>query len=200
MVGRNPGVTPATQDLPRLRYILPVSDVFYLRPITPPVTPGTVLDLVAEAGDCYELHRVVWTLSFLAADGGRMLCWYRAPDAESARLALKALGSDLNGVWPGMVIGDVSPGDEAISRINALAEISFDQPLPGGHDEIRKRLGHGSLRDTVAGGFLSNDRRRMIGLWQAPDVGAVRAALAATSLPVQSVWPCTVIAPPRPGH
>jgi hypothetical protein len=178
-----------------------MSDVFYLRPIAPPVTPGTVLDLVAEAGDCYELHRVVWTCSFLATDGGRMLCWYRAPDAESARLALKTLGSDLNGVWPGMVIGDVSPDDEALSRINAWAEISFDQPLPGGHDEIRKHLGHRSLRDTpVAGGFLSSDRRRMIGLLQVPDVGAASAALARTPLAVESVWPCTVIAPPRQTH
>lgn len=189
------------QYLPQLRYILRVSDVFYLRPIVPPATPEAVVRLASEAGGCFDLHRVAWTLSFLAADGGRMLCWYRAPDAESARLALKSLGSDLNGVWPGSVIGDVSPDDEAISRINALAEILFDQPLPGGQDEIRKRLGHGSLCDTpVAGGFLSSDRRRMIGLWQAPDVGAVTAALAATSLPVQSVWPCTVIAPPRPTH
>src|SRR5690606_20963595 len=100
---------------PLLRYILRVSDVFYLRPIAPPVTPGAVLDLAAEAGGCFDLHRVVWTLSFLASDGGRMLCWYRAPDAESARLALKELGSDLNAVWSGRVIGKLSPDDEAVS-------------------------------------------------------------------------------------
>jgi hypothetical protein len=175
-----------------------VSDVFYLRPITPPVTPEIVLDLVAEAGDCYELHRVVWTCSFLASDGGRMLCWYRAPDAESARMALKEMGSDLNAVWPGMVIGDISPNDEAISRINALAEIAFDEPLPEGREEIVQRLAHAALHNApVAAGFLSSDRRRMVGLLQATDTGIARAALAAAALPVESVWPCTVIAAPR---
>ena len=187
------------QFLLQLRYILRVSDVFYLRPITPPVTPGVVVRLAAETGGCFDLHRVVWTCSFLATDGGRMLCWYRAPDAESARLALKELGSDMNAVWPGMVIGDLSPDGEGISRFNTLAEITYERPLPAGDDEILHRLGRGSLSDIpVAAAFLSSDRRRMIGLLQAPDFDAASAALAADSLPVESVWPCTVITPPRP--
>jgi hypothetical protein len=186
------------QALLQLRYIRGMSDVFYLRTIAPPVTPETVLQLVTEAGDCYNLHRVVWTCSFLATDGGRMLCWYRAPDAESARMALKELGSDLNAVWPGTVIGDVLPHDDSIAQFNTLAEIAFDAPLPR-NQEMLQQVARDSLRDTpVAAGFLSSDRRRLIGLMQAPDPGAASAALAAAALPVESVWPCTVIAPPRP--
>lgn len=167
--------------------------------MAPPVTPGAVLDLAAEAGGCFDLHRVVWTLSFLASDGGRMLCWYRAPDAESARLALKELGSDLNAVWSGRVIGKLSPDDEAVSRFNALAEISFDEPLPGGEQDLLQRLRLASRRDTPAvAGFLSSDRRRMVGLLQARDTGTARAALMAAALPVECVWPCTVIRPSRP--
>lgn len=178
--------------------ILRVSDVFYLRPITPPATPEAVVRLAKEAGGCLDLHRVTWTCSFLATDGGRMFCWYRAPDAESARLALKELGSDMNAVWPGRVIGDVSPDREALSQFNALAEIAFDEPLPS-DQEILQHVARDLLRDTpVSAGFLSSDRRRMIGLVQAPDPGAASAGLAVTALPVESVWPFTVIAPPRP--
>ena len=182
----------------QLRYIPGVSDVFYLRPIAPPVTPEIVLRQATEAGDCYNLHRVVWTCSFLATDGGRMLCWYRAPDAESARLALRELGSDMNAVWQGMALGDVLPHDESITQFNALAEIAFHEPLPRDRDMLQ-HLAQDSLRDTpLAAGFLSSDRRRMIGLLQAPDPGAASAALAAAALPVESVWSCTVIARPRP--
>jgi hypothetical protein len=187
------------QFLPQLRYILRVSDVFYLRPIVPPATPEAVVRLASEAGGCFDLHRVAWTLSFLAADGGRMLCWYRAPDAESARMALKELGSDMNAVWPGTVVGNVRADDLAISQVGALAEISFAQPLPGGHEEVLQRFGHESLRDVpVAAGFLSSDRRHLVALLQAPSACTAGAALAAASLPVDSFWPCTVIAPPRP--
>ena len=83
-----------------------MSDVFYLRPIDPPISPGDVHRMAQHAGGCFDLHRVDWKQSFLAADGGRMLCWYVAPDAESARLALRQLGSNMNAVWPGRVIGE----------------------------------------------------------------------------------------------
>jgi hypothetical protein len=180
-----------------LRYILRVSDVFYLRPITPPATPEAVVRLAGEAGGCFDLHKVTWTCSFLAIDGGRMLCWYRAPDAESARLALRELGSDMNAVWQGMVLGDVLPHEESITQFNTLAEIAFYEPLPRERNMLQ-HLAQDSLRDTpLAAGFLSSDRRRMIGLMQAADPCAANAALAAAALPVEAVWLCTVIAPPR---
>ncbi len=41
---------------------------------------------------CLEVHRVQWLRSYLATDGRRMLCMYRAPDAESVRLVLRQQG------------------------------------------------------------------------------------------------------------
>src|SRR5690606_28898722 len=83
---------------------LSMSDVFYLRSIDPPITPEDVV-LTADAGGCFDMHRVTWKQSFLSADGARMLCWYEAPDTESARIALRQLQANLEGVWPGTVAG-----------------------------------------------------------------------------------------------
>jgi hypothetical protein len=35
-----------------------------------------------------------------------MMCWYRAPDAESVRIALRQLGADLAGVHPISILDD----------------------------------------------------------------------------------------------
>lgn len=104
-----------------------MTDVFYLRPMDPPVTPESTLASGERAGGCFGLHRVAWMHSFLSEDGGRMLCWYRAPDAESARIALRELGADPGGVWPGRVLGEVEPGHPAVSRVNVLVELPFDR-------------------------------------------------------------------------
>ena len=174
-----------------------MSDVFYLRPIAPPATPESVLGMATEAGNCFHLHRVTWRCSFLATDGGRMLCWYRAPDAESARLALKELGSDMNSVWAGTVLGDFDAEGSALPEVSTLAEISFAEPLPGSRKDMLQHLGYASLRDvSVAAGFLSNDRRRLVTLLQAPDADTASAALEALALPARSIWSCTVIVPP----
>jgi hypothetical protein len=84
-----------------------MTDVFYLRPMDPPVKPEDLQGMVEYAAGCFNLHHVDWKHSFLSTDGRRMLCWYRAPDAESARLALRELGSNLHAVWAGKVSGDI---------------------------------------------------------------------------------------------
>ena len=104
-----------------------MSDVFYLRPISPPATGEQVLAMAASAGGCFELHRVDWLHSFLARTGDRMLCWYRAPDAESARLALRDLGSDMSAVWRGQALAETDSID--IDRVNLLTETVSDEPI-----------------------------------------------------------------------
>jgi hypothetical protein len=72
----------------------------------PPVKPEDLTGMIQFATGCFDLHHVDWKHRFLSADGRRMLCWYQAPDAESARLALRELGSNLHAVWTGKVTGE----------------------------------------------------------------------------------------------
>jgi hypothetical protein len=137
-----------------------MSDVFYLRPVEPAATPADVLAMAQEAGGCFNLHRVDWKVSFLAGKGNRMMCWYQAPDAESARLALRQLGSDMNAVWAGQV---TLVEDEAeIENGNVVLEEAWEEPQDG--------LGH--VEPPVGARLLtsiwSNDRKRRVSLLAAP--------------------------------
>lgn len=169
-----------------------MSDVFYLRPISPPATGDQVLAMAASAGGCFQLHRVDWLHSFLAQSGDRMLCWYRAPDAESARLALRDLGSDMSAVWSGRALAET--GHIEVDRINLLTEVESEEAID---PEAAPGL-IGALVPTaeVLGGFLSLDGRRMIGFSHSHDPASALPDHGATDDGVSvSSWPCEVLTP-----
>ena len=169
-----------------------MSDVFYLRPISPPATGEQVLAMAASAGGCFELHRVDWLHSFLARTGDRMLCWYRAPDAESARLALRDLGSDMSAVWSGQALAETDSID--IDRVNLLTETVSDEPFS--LESASGKLEHLMPTAELLGGFLSLDGRRMIGLSrsQDPESTSRNYNVADAGISVSS-WPCEVLTP-----
>lgn len=51
------------------------------------------------ASTCLEMHRVEFVRTFLSADRRRMLCLYRAPDAESVRIAQREARMPVDRVW-----------------------------------------------------------------------------------------------------
>ncbi|MBN1237754.1 MAG: DUF4242 domain-containing protein [Gammaproteobacteria bacterium] len=169
-----------------------MSEVFYLRPIDPPIVPADVQTMAKHAGGCFDLHGVDWKQSFLAADGGRMLCWYRAPDAESARIALRQLGSDMSAVWAGAVVGD-DPSSSA-SNVGSAAEIRLDEPMA--EAALERRID--TLRQSAAAlvtGFVSARGTQLVCLFEADDVAVVQDALREAGLTAQRVWPCVSVTP-----
>lgn len=58
------------------------------------------IQALEEAGAaCLELHRVRFLRSFFSSDRRRMICVYRAPDAESVRLAQREARMPVEKVW-----------------------------------------------------------------------------------------------------
>jgi hypothetical protein len=173
-----------------------MSDVFYLRTIDPPVTPTDVDAMSRYAEGCFDLHRVEWLASFLATDGGRMLCWYRAPDAESARLALRKLGSDMAGVWPGKVIGDNAAGPP-LTDAGMLAEFSLEKAQSA--DALTARMGDaatvGGHGVTFVRGFVSTSGTRMACVFQSQSMAQLKSALEGVELPADTIWDCIPLSP-----
>lgn len=64
------------------------------------LTPDLVREMAESAGGCLELYRVESVRSYLSPDRKRMICVFRAPDAESVRTALRNNGSSPTSVWP----------------------------------------------------------------------------------------------------
>lgn len=174
-----------------------MADILYLRRLDPPATPAAVLEAGQRAGGCFELHKVDWTHSFLSADGGRILCWYRAPDAESARLALRELGSDMSAVWPVRLIGGVEPRDITVSEVDVLAELALREAATSDEELLARLRRVLPAHAELAFGFLFNRRDRMVCLLRGADAEAIRSAFEDGAFPAAHAWPCTVVTPPR---
>jgi hypothetical protein len=174
-----------------------MTDVFYLRPMDPPVQVGDLPGMVEFAAGCFDLHHVDWKHSFLSADGRRMLCWYQAPDAESARLALRELGSNLHAVWTGKVTGEGAESP-SISTANLLAELIVTAPLSA--DDVAARVAALEREGvTVVRGILSSRGTQWLGLLKAHDEQAARSALQRAGLSAELVWSCTPVTPKAAG-
>ena len=78
-----------------------MTELFLERTFDPGLSVDDVCAMAVKNGWCYTMYGVVWRGSFLATNGGRMVCWFKAPDAESARQALRRAGADMTRLWIG---------------------------------------------------------------------------------------------------
>ncbi len=64
-----------------------------------PVDFAAIQALEDAGSGCLEIHRVRFVRTLFAADRRRMICFYHAPDAESARIAQREAGMPVERVW-----------------------------------------------------------------------------------------------------
>ena len=168
-----------------------MTDVVLERVYEPPLSSQTMRQMAETVHDCFDLHRVAWHGSMLAADGRDLVCHFTAPDAESARIALKQIGADTAGLWPGTVIVGPGVSDRDILTGNVLVTRRFPAPVAfadvqEAEDRAAQCLEMHRVRFLRT--FFSADRRRMICVYCAPDAESVRLAQREAQLPVDKVW------------
>jgi hypothetical protein len=170
-----------------------MTDLILVRDFDPAVTVGDVLAMAEESSNCFGLYRVNWNQSFLAADGGRMICWFDGPDAESARMALRQAGAELSESWPGSIHDSAATDAPQMADANVLVERRWDQPVDIEDIQAIEDAGVGCLeshRVKFIRTFFSSDRLHMVCLYQAPDAEAVRVAQRQAGMPVDRIWAC----------
>jgi hypothetical protein len=146
---------------------------------------------------CFEMYRVDWLGSFLSTDGRTLVCTFRAPDVESARNALTKAEADMRRLWTTSVHEALSTGTPPVVP-NVIVERTF--PAPDTFERLQAAVVAKSWcfeqrRVRWARSYLSTDGRRMLCLYEAPDVEAVRAAQREAELPVAAVWAFERIGP-----
>ncbi len=164
-----------------------MTDVFQERVFDTPLTPSDIMEMAGEASNCFGIHKVEWRMSFLSADGTKMVCWFNSRDAESARLAMRESGADISVVWPGTVhdaphARDLTP--------NVLVIRNFDEPVELKEIQAKEDKGAWCLETyqvRFCRTFFSQDRKRMICLYQAPDAESVRLAQRQAQMPLIEV-------------
>jgi hypothetical protein len=168
-----------------------MTDIFVERNFAPPLSVDDVCSMAA--GWCFAAHKVEWRGSCLATGGQTMFCWFRAPDAESARLALRSVRAGVKSLWTGTVHDAPEPAVP-----NVLVQRTFDEPVA--LEEIRALEDAGAdrleaHRVKLARTFFALDRKRMVCLYRAPDVESVRLAQREAGMPLDEVWSFDRIAP-----
>jgi hypothetical protein len=168
-----------------------MTDVFVQRTFDPPLSEESFDAMSRDSANCLDLYRVQWRQSLLSADGRRLVCWFSAPDAESARLALRKAGSHDAIPWPGTAHDSPASDAPPAAAANVVVERSFEEPVTLEEIQAIEDAGASCLETRnvkFVRTFFSLDRKRMICLYQAPDAEAVREAQRKAKMPIDSVW------------
>jgi hypothetical protein len=152
---------------------------------------------------CLELHRVEWLRCYLAADGARMLGWYRAVDAESVRLVLRKQGRPAARVWALDEAG--APATAPTAGDAVIVELELDPDPEPARAPDRRSAAAAALVDALrAAGrapvrlFAARDGARVVGVLAGPDVDGVTRGLRAAGLGPTLVWRGSELVPGRP--
>jgi len=168
-------------------------DVFVEREYSPPLARDDVLAAAGNAADCFGLYKIDWLESLLSVDGSILLCHFRARDLESVRIALKVIDGRVPPLWPG-----VEHRGAAAANANVIVERSFDEAVTVAEIQAMEDANIWCLETRKVSferTFFSRDGKRMICLYQAPDVEAVRQAQRQANMPHQRVWGFERLAP-----
>lgn len=175
-----------------------MTDLFLERRFDPPLGPPEVIEMALEAGSCFTVHRVEWQCSFLAGNGHRMVCWFRAPDMESARIAMRQSEIDMRVLWRGSVHDKPGLTQQELAAPNVLVERRFDDPVTLPEIQAIEDAGIWCLETrnvSFVRTFFSADQKRMICLYRAPDAESVRLAQRQAGVPFDEAWAFQLITP-----
>ena len=137
---------------------------------------------------CLDLHGIQRERSYVARDGQRILCHFRAPDAESLRLALRVAGIDYDALWTGAV--SHLPG---ATELVLVVERHFESPLSSEQERICRATTARRLLDLGAEParvLISRCRRRLLWLCRAATAEVVRAVETELAAEGFEVWGC----------
>ena len=99
-----------------------MAEIFLLREFSPPIGLGDVQKMADETFECMPLYDMSWHESFLSNDGRKMLCHFKAPDAEAVRRVLHLNSASGEIIWTGSIHDAGVQG-----TINTVVERNFSE-------------------------------------------------------------------------
>jgi Protein of unknown function (DUF4242) len=178
-----------------------MTEVVLIRRFNDPISSNYLDAASLDLGWCRKLYGVTPLVSFLALDGLRCACIFRAPDAEAVRNVVRAgKRSEPEGIWActihpgadhdGKADSVLGKGRLVVIERRFEAPVTFDEVQATQNDNIPHFKLHGvrSIRS-----YLSADRRRMVCLYEAPHADAVGHANRLSGLPFDRFWPAQLV-------
>lgn len=138
---------------------------------------------------CSGIHRVEHVRGYLARDGRTVDCLFRAPDAESVRIANRNAGAPFSAVYSATIHGPEPELSRAEGEL-VLVTRSWNEAVKFDDVQAREDAFAWCLQQhgvKFLRSYFSKDRRRMLCLYAAPDAEAVRAANRTAELPFDDI-------------
>jgi hypothetical protein len=166
--------------------------------------PLTARDIVSPGErtlSCMELYGAHARRHYLARGGMRCMCVFEAPDAEAVRSAFRMADRDApTGIWAATIYPEDGAGQPPALRNRdfcfALVERSFAEPVEYAEVKAVEEVGAYSrnLREVrFVRSYLASSRKRMVCVYEAPDVEAVRTVNRHAGLPFERAWAVELI-------
>lgn len=159
-------------------------------------TPITERAFALQARACLEMHRVECQESMLALSGERMLCHFKAPDLEAARMALRQYDAEFDSVWGATVYEADAMPDSQTARSRVLEEIRYETPIEIADlkAEDEAAAAHFASHDIWRlRSIVPFDRRSVLRIYRAPDAKTLCRLREEMGVPLGSVWAYRVI-------
>ena len=142
-----------------------LADVFVERTVNGPLSKNDICLATDDMVGCFDLYKVEWLESLIGIEDERLICHFRAPDAESVRVALRNSGTEFDALWAGTLHGPEEPGGS-----NVIIEYRFGNPGPRDTEEVLRTVNQECLaphRFKLNRTIISRDRTRAICLCEA---------------------------------
>lgn len=146
---------------------------------------------------CMELYRVSSRYRYLATDGTRAACVYMAPDFEAMRhLTRNSPYGWPKQLWPATLYEPPAAAPRPGHTL-AVVERAFAEPvnMQMFGDAQARAICFDLHRVRLVRSHLATDGRRILCLFEAPDLEAVRYANTKAGLPYDAVWAAQEIMP-----
>ena len=152
---------------------------------------------------CFDQYRVEYHATYLSADGRQTACIFDAPDAEALRNVSRTLGVAEGLAWravfriPDTVFSSHN-GTACSARAGfetIVVQRQFDAPISIADIEAIPEPADLSLeahRVRCLCSYVARHGLRMLCVYEAPDVEAVRLAETNRNMPFERVWRATL--------
>ena len=165
-----------------------MADVFVEWTVETRLHESDIQSLMHDSNGCREFHKVQFRESLLDDAGKHLFCHFRAPDAESVRMALRCVGADIDVLWSGIIHDRPEP---AIP--NVVVECKLSHSILTDTDESLDAIASNwadlyGFKLTRA--IVSRDGMRIICLCKAPDAESISLAQNHNDVRATSIWPC----------
>ncbi len=164
-----------------------------------PVNVALLREMILRGKWCNDLYGITHCGSLLSPDHQRVVCFYRAPDAESVRATSQHGNFPYDRIWSATLHGPA--GSEPVTSLAPSALIPRDSvivvrrefDLPVRFEYLQSKEEERAWcfeRHEVS--FLqtlfSTDRRRMLCCYSAPDADTVRGLQRDGGMPFEEAW------------